>query len=219
VRWRFAGLWAVVATCLWPLSLAAQPRTGADRAGAFDYYVLAISWTPSWCASEGDRRGDARCERGSGMGLALHGLWPQFESGWPEYCRTPHRDPTRAETAAMADLTGSSGLAWHQWNRHGRCSGLPAAGYFDLMRQAFARIVMPDPGPLGRRVAPTRLAALVRAANPGMPAAGLVVTCRTGRIEEIRICLTRDELSFRDCAADVLQRSCRAGTAELPPVR
>jgi ribonuclease T2 len=208
-----------VAACLLPFATAAQPRSGPDRAGVFDYYVLAISWTPSWCAAEGDRRGDARCDRGSGMGLALHGLWPQFERGWPEYCLTPHRDPTRAETAAMADLTGSAGLAWHQWNRHGRCSGLSAVAYFDLMRQAITRIALPHPAQFGQRVVPARLAAAFRAANPRMPASSVVVTCRAGRIEEVRICLTRAGLSFRDCAPDLLQRSCRAGMAELPPVR
>ena len=33
--------------------------------------------------------------------------------------------------------------AWHQWNKHGRCSGLSAQDYYDLVRQAVASITLP----------------------------------------------------------------------------
>ena len=85
-----------------------------ERAGAFDYYVLALSWSPSWCALEGDARGSPQCEDGTGHGWILHGLWPQYDRGWPSYCRTDKRNPSRAMTAGMADITGTGGLAWHR---------------------------------------------------------------------------------------------------------
>ena len=40
---------------------------------------------------------------------------------------TAERDPSRRESQQMADIMGSGGLAWHQWQKHGRCSGLSAA--------------------------------------------------------------------------------------------
>jgi ribonuclease T2 len=31
-----------------------------DIAGEFDYYVMSLSWSPNWCAMEGDWLGAAR---------------------------------------------------------------------------------------------------------------------------------------------------------------
>ena len=188
----------------------------AERAGAFDYYLLALSWTPNWCVAEGDARADGRCEDGAGWGWGLHGLWPQHEEGWPEYCQTPHRPASRAETAGMVDVMGSSGLAWHQWRKHGVCSGLSAAEYFDASRRAFEGIVLPEVfGQIDRRL---RVPASVveeafLEANPGLTGEMLTVTCRGGAIQEVRVCLTRD-LTPRTCAPDVA-RDCRLDRAVM----
>ena len=73
------------------------------RAEPFDYYVMALTWTPSWCAAEGDPA-DSQCDPARGFGFTLHGLWPQYEEGWPSYCRTTARDPSRAESGPMAAM-------------------------------------------------------------------------------------------------------------------
>ncbi|MEL7172494.1 MAG: ribonuclease T, partial [Pseudomonadota bacterium] len=126
------------------LSAAAAAGRADEAPGRFDYYVMALSWQPSWCASEGDERGARSCRSGTGTGFILHGLWPQRISGWPEYCRAAGRDATRAETATMADIMGSGGLAWHQWKKHGRCSGLSPQAYFDRARTAFEKVTRPS---------------------------------------------------------------------------
>jgi len=121
------------------LCLTAAPLpAGAEgeAAGDFDYYVMALSWSPNWCARQGDDRRDPQCNDGLGLTFTLHGLWPQFETGWPSYCRTTARDPSRNESEAMADIMGGSGLAWYQWKKHGRCAGLAAKDYYALMRRA-----------------------------------------------------------------------------------
>jgi ribonuclease I len=84
-----------------------------ERAGDFDYYVLSLSWSSAWCALEGDARDDPQCDAGRGRTFVLHGLWPQYEDGWPSYCRTAERDPGRAMTAAMTDIMGGAGLAFY----------------------------------------------------------------------------------------------------------
>ena len=114
-----------------------------DRSGEFDYYVLALSWSPNWCAYEGDARGSDQCDARHDHGWILHGLWPQYHRGWPEYCKTAERPPSRAMTRDMADIMGTSGLAWHQWKKHGVCSGLSAPAYYALSREAYARVVRP----------------------------------------------------------------------------
>ena len=206
-----------------PAMLAALMLGGpawADTAGDFDYYVLALSWTPNWCADEGDDRRDARCERGAGMGWGLHGLWPQYEQGWPSYCRTPHRDPTRAETVAMGQFMGSSGLAWHQWQKHGRCSGLSAQDYFVASARAMGKVKLP--AVFGEIAKSVKLPAKVveeafLEANPDLTREMVTVTCKDRAVQEVRICLTRD-LEPRRCGADVI-RDCTLKDARLDPVR
>ena len=200
-----AGLWAVL-----------RP----DRAGAFDHYLLALTWTPTWCAATGDGRGDPRCAAGSGAGWLLHGLWPQHVTGWPEFCDTRHPDPSRALTEAQLDIMGSAGLALHQWRKHGSCSGLSPQDYFDTARAAFAAF------PVHRAIAPTEAARLpladltdtLRTEWPQVPADGLVVICRGQQVHEVRICLTRD-LAPRACNADVLARACSRADVALPALR
>tara|TARA_R110002073_G_scaffold269183_1_gene432411 strand:+ start:712 stop:1344 length:633 start_codon:yes stop_codon:yes gene_type:complete len=200
--------------------IAGAARAEGERAGAFDYYVLALSWTPTWCAIEGDGRRSPQCDPGQGFGFTLHGLWPQYEEGWPSYCPTSERNPSRGMTADMADIMGSSGLAWHQWNKHGVCSGLSARDYFALSRLAYERVTRPDLlRNLGREV---RLPAEVieeafLEENPDLRDETTTVTCRDGRVQEIRICLTRD-LDPRECGRDVA-RDCSLQEAIFAPMR
>lgn len=204
--------------------LAALAATSAaaegERAGDFDYYVLSLSWSANWCALEGDARGDPQCDAAHDFSFTLHGLWPQYEVGWPSWCRTAERDPTRAETAAMADIMGGSGLAWYQWQKHGRCTGLSAQQFLAASRQAYESITIPD---VFRRLdRDVRLPASVvedafLEANPGLQRNMITITCEQGMIQEARICLTRD-LHPRPCGTDTL-RDCRMPNALMGAVR
>ena len=191
-----------------------------ESPGEFDYYVLALSWSPTWCALEGDARQSPQCDPAADFGWVLHGLWPQYETGWPSYCPTGARNPSRSETASEADIFGTSGNAWHQWNKHGRCSGLTSRDYYRLAREAYSRIERPA---IFRKLTdPVRLPAAVveeafLEANPGLSADQLTITCKSGRIQEARICLTRD-LEPRRCGRDVI-RDCSMPDALFDPVR
>lgn len=194
------------------LALAARTAAAQD----FDYYLLALSWTPSFCAAEGDARASHQCEPGRGLGFTLHGLWPQYEEGWPEFCDSAARDPSRRETAAMADIMGDAGLAWYQWKKHGRCSGLSARDYFDRARLAYALLALPEAG--GAATA-AEVEAGFLAANPDLSPEAVIVTCRGDLLREVRICLDRD-LTPRPCGPDVLNDACRdRGPLDLPPPR
>lgn len=207
--------WIVV----WLMSTAAVWADG-ERAGDFDYYVLALSWSPTWCALEGDSRGSPQCEDDAGFGWVLHGLWPQYEQGWPSYCNTTARNPSRSDTAAMADIMGSSGSAWHQWNKHGRCSGLSSEDYYALAREAYDSVSRPQVfRQLSRAV--QLPASVIEDAfledNPRLSPEGVTVTCKANRIQETRICLTRD-LKPRPCTGSVA-RDCRMQDALFAPIR
>ncbi|KIC52044.1 ribonuclease T [Tateyamaria sp. ANG-S1] len=192
----------------------------SDRSGVFDYYVLSLSWSPNWCAYEGDARGSDQCDARHDHGWILHGLWPQYHRGWPEYCQTAERPPSRAMTRDMADIMGTSGLAWHQWKKHGVCSGLSAPAYYALSREAYGRVVRPE---VFRKLDKTvKLPASVveeafLQANPRLEPDGVTITCRQGHIQEARICLSRD-LDPVPCGQDVV-RDCTAKDALFTPVR
>ena len=204
--------------CLTLLVLCAT-ETKAQTSGQFDYYVMALSWSPNWCATEGDARGAAQCAPQHDHGWILHGLWPQFERGYPQYCQTANRPPSRAMTRDMADIMGSAGLAWHQWKKHGNCTGLDAASYYSLSRAAYATVQRPD---LLReltktvRIAPEVIEQTFLEANARLEAEQITITCKAGHIQEARICLTKD-LTFRTCGQDVF-RDC-AKPALFTPIR
>lgn len=212
--------WALLLLALAGAGLADPARAEGERAGDFDYYVMALSWSANWCADTGDARGDAQCAPGRGFDFVLHGLWPQYEEGWPSYCRTGERDPSRQESEAMADIMGGSGAAWYQWKKHGRCAGLPARSYYALMRDAVARVAVPEVFQRLRR--DIRLPASVvedafLEANPDLTPDALVVTCKADRVQEVRICLTK-ALEPRACGSDVA-RECRLQGAVMEAVR
>ncbi|SIO29605.1 ribonuclease T2 family protein [Vannielia litorea] len=202
------------------IGLAAPAWAEGEPAGDFDYYVMSLSWSPNWCALEGRAKDSPQCDRGRGFGWVLHGLWPQNERGWPSFCRTGLRDPSRGETAQMADIMGTSGLAWYQWKKHGRCAGLSASDYYATAREAYGSVTRPE---VFRRLKDpiTLPASVVEEAwlkdNPDLTAEMLTVTCKGGHIQEVRICLTKT-LEPRSCGADV-SRDCRMQDAAFEPIR
>lgn len=202
------------------LFLFTSPASAQDQVGTFDYYVMSLSWSANWCALEGDARQSPQCDGTTENGWILHGLWPQYERGYPANCRTSLRPPSRSQTSEMADIMGTSGLAWHQWNKHGVCSGLKSAEYYALSREAYGRINRPE---VFRKLSKTVTlrASLIEQAfvndNVGLSPYGVTVTCKSGYIQEARICLTRD-LELRTCGRDVI-RDCTLINAQFDPMR
>jgi len=212
---RFLGI--VLATLL---AVGSPAVAKGELAGTFDYYVVSLSWSPNWCALEGDARRSPQCAQASGYGWILHGLWPQFNRGYPSFCRTIERAPSRGMTAAMADIMGTPGLAWHQWKKHGSCTGMSASAYYAISREAYGRINRPVVfRKLDRSV---KLPASVvqdafLKANPGLEPDSITITCRDSHIQEARICMSRD-LEFVPCGRDVV-RDCTMDDALFTPLR
>lgn len=205
-----------LAMCLAPLTATAK----GERAGDFDYYVMALSWSANWCALEGDARNSPQCHTSEDHGWILHGLWPQFHRGYPSFCKTAKRAPTRRMTGDMADIMGTGGLAWHQWNKHGTCTDLSAPDYYALSRRAYATVMRPS---VFRKLDRTvKLpASVVEDAfikdNPHLTRNNITITCRQGYIQEARICLSRD-LTPVPCGRDVI-KDCTLKDAVFTPLR
>lgn len=175
-------------------------------AASFDYWVLALSWSPEHCASEDARPNSNQCRRAHEF--VVHGLWPQFERGYPEFC-----DPDSRIDGAIADrlapLMPDRGLVFHQWRKHGTCSGLSPQAYFAQLEAAAGSIRMPM---RAIRAAQDRAASredLEQAfmeLNPGLGGDAITFHCERDRLREVRICLDH-ALAPRACGAD-LREAC-----------
>ena len=201
---------------------AAQDRR-QNKPGDFDFYVLALSWSPSFCAESRERHSrrapQLQC-KGRPYSFVVHGLWPQYSAGFPEYCQVPAPRLSRRIVSSMLDLMPSPQLVFHEWDRHGVCSGRRADAYFELVRKARAVVKIPDPyielaSPLS--TAPGDVETAFIKANPGLPADAIAVTCSGKRLGEVRICLDK-RLGFRACP-EIDKRACRRNQVLMPPVR
>jgi ribonuclease T2 len=200
--------------------VAAQDRR-QNQPGRFDFYVLALSWSPSFCEAAGERGSPPSRQCGTRpYSFVVHGLWPQYEHGYPEFCQVPAPRLDRNIVSAMLDLMPAPRLIFNAWDKHGTCSGLSARAYFEAVRKARARVRIPDAylepnEPLS--VTPAEVEEAFVEANPGLGRDGIAVVCDRRRLGEVRICLGRD-LELRACP-QVDARACRRDRLVMPPVR
>ncbi|SOC93168.1 ribonuclease T2 [Rhizobium sp. AN5] len=187
----------------------------------FDFYVLSLSWSPAFCASSEGSGNRQQCGSDRRYGFVVHGLWPQNETGYPEFCTSS--EPDRVPDAigrTMFDIMPSMGLIGHQWRKHGACSGLSQKDYFSATRTAFEAVKLPETIASGAKGATLSADAIETAftdANPGMSKRGVSISCDGKRLEEVRICLNKD-MTFRDCP-ELDRKGCRVSATEIVPIR
>jgi len=186
--------------------------------------VLSLSWSPSFCAAAAERRhaGQATSQQCGARpySFVVHGLWPQYDKGFPEYCQQPAPRLYHGIVASMLDLMPAPHLIFNEWDKHGTCSGLSEKAYFDTVRSARATVKIPsdyvDPQ-AALTVTPQAVEDAFVNANPSLPQDGIAVLCSGRRLSEVRLCLAKD-LKFRHCP-EVARRSCRRDQLLMPPVR
>jgi ribonuclease T2 len=197
------------------LSGAPPKKGGGNKPGVFDYYVLSLSWSPQHCSNHND---SPQCDKGRRFGFVVHGLWPQFERGYPSNCRGPAGvpDPVVKE---MMEIMPSRQLIRHEWQKHGTCSGLDVKGYFQKTEDAYVLVKIPPELKQPLKNVETTAAKVKRAfvnANPGFERS-FAVLCGGRFLREVRVCYTKD-LEPRPCASDVRDQ-CRSGSIIMRPVR
>lgn len=213
-----------ISAALLLLGAFALPVFSGERGaqpGNFDFYVLSLSWSPSYCAIEGPEANRQQCGHGRAQAytFVVHGLWPQYESSYPEFC--PSEQPARVPNRLVdeyIDIMPSAGLIGHQWRKHGSCSGLDQPDYFALVRKAREQVTIPadlEQFDSEQRVTPEEVEEEFIQANPGLNEDGISVTCEGHFLEEVRIYLTHD-LEFRSCD-EVNRDSCQRSTVLMPP--
>ena len=216
---------ALLFGCVLIASQAVAQDARQNEPGKFDFYLLALSWSPSFCAEAGERNSSSKsvqqqCASERPYSFVVHGLWPQYEKGFPEFCQNPAPRLDRNIVSSMLDLMPAPRLIFNEWDKHGVCSGLSARGYFETIRKARAQVKIPADYLAPKEtlaVTPDQVEEAFVAANPGMSRAGIAITCGGPRLSEVRICLSRD-LQFRECP-EIDKRACRREQLRMPPVR
>ncbi len=203
---------------------AVAPALSRSNDRIFDYFTLSLSWSPTYCSSKSGRKDRNQCQSGRRYAFVVHGLWPQYENGWPQYCKTNHYWVGRGQIKRMLDIMPSKRLIIHEWKKHGTCSRLGQKEYFKLVRTLYKKILTP-----ARYIAPSRpllitpetLISDFIKTNKGLKASMLSVQCgnsrNRARLSELRICFSKKG-QLIDCGANE-RRKCRAKTLVLPPVR
>ncbi|OLP58522.1 hypothetical protein BJF93_16805 [Xaviernesmea oryzae] len=200
---------------------AAEPRRDLPAGGDFDFYVLALSWSPSWCLDNDPQAKTGQCKQGM-RGLLVHGLWPQNDMGYPQFCASsePERVPEALGRQLFDIMPPALGLIGHQWRKHGSCTGLSQADYFATLRKAREKLRLPESLQPRASDRPDSAAALEEAlteANPGLTREAIALDCDKSRLEEIRICMTKD-LGFRACP-ELDRKGCRVPRLDVPAPR
>jgi ribonuclease T2 len=212
--------WAAAAAALFISSIAgADPRQ--NEPGKFDFYVLSLSWSPSYCEAAGER-GPPPQQQCSARpySFVVHGLWPQYEHGFPEYCQVPAPRIDRNIVSSMLDLMPAPRLIFQQWDKHGTCSGLSPSAYFETVRKVRAMVKIPPQFVDLREVltvSPDEVEDAFVQANSGLAHDAITVTCDSRRLSEVRICIGKD-FSFHPCP-DIDGRACRREKVVMPPLR
>jgi ribonuclease T2 len=224
LRTAFVALFAAAAVIV---AGAPPPASAQDKRqnepGQFDFYVLSLSWSPSFCAAAHERAPDRSAGPECGprpYSFVVHGLWPQYEKGFPEFCQIPSPRLDRNIVSSMLDLMPAPRLIFNEWDRHGTCSGLTPRAYFETARKARAVVKIPPEFidlEAALTVTPNEVEAAFVKANPGLTPSGIAVACDSKRLSEVRVCLSKD-LHFRDCG-DIDRRACRRNQVVMPPVR
>jgi ribonuclease T2 len=224
LRITFSGLAALALSAIAVAGPASAQDQRQNTPGEFDYYVLSLSWSPSFCEEAEERGNSGRSQQtqcgGRPFAFVVHGLWPQYEHGFPEYCQRPSPRLDRNIMTSMLDLMPAPGLIFNEWDKHGTCSGLGERAYFETIRKARAAIKIPSEYLQlneAKTIAPGDIEDAFVKANPGLQASSIAVTCNRTRLSEVRICLGKD-LQFRACE-EIDRRGCRRDQVTMPPMR
>ena len=214
--------WVAIAAALFVVTAVASAQDRRQsRPGQFDFYVLALSWSPSFCEASAEK-GRAPKEQCGGRpySFVVHGLWPQYERGFPEYCQRPSPRLDRNVMSSMLDLMPAPGLIFNEWDKHGTCSGLGARAYFENIRKARAAVKIPEEFlqlSESKSISPDALEEAFIKVNPGLSSSAISVNCSSRRLSEVRVCMSKD-LQFRACE-EIDRRACRRDEVVMPPVR
>ncbi len=216
---RALSIVTALVVCAVGLTAAKKKAHPHGEPGKFDYYVMSLSWSPQHCSTPAGAKDSSQCAEGRQYGFVVHGLWPQYERGFPSDCEDT--DPVRSGIVRqMLRLMPAEELIQHEWAKHGTCSGLDQPAYFKKIEQAYANVKIPldYTQPLKQiEVSLEDVHKEFRNANPSFPEDSIHSLCNGKFLSEVRVCYTKD-LKPRPCGADV-RDTCKVDPIIMRPVR
>ncbi len=197
---RLAGQYIILIVCLVWASMALA--LAQEEAPSFDYYILALSWSPAYCATVETERSSQQCSSSTTYGFIVHGLWPQYEAGgYPEKCGRRERVPESVITQTLPVMP-DKGLIIYQWRKHGACTRLSPETYFSQISRLFNGLSLKGFDPQ-EPLSPRQARSLFLQANPDIPPEAVRLSCKKGTFSELRVCLSQDSFTPRACPADL----------------
>ena len=218
-----------------------DPHCTYKTQNEWTYMVLSQTWEGTFC-------NDGCCLLPSGAtgltsGVTIHGLWPNYEKGYPSCCKCSYTD---AEVdnymTSNAQMYRDLNTYWpslkkckfvsYEWRKHGTCAASVYDGergyadYFNTVITLHKRWnlykILSDAGikPSNTtRYPATKITKAIEAAVGKTVA----LTCSSGKLAEIRICIGRPTSATKlnpspiDCATSVWNGCSSKDTIILPP--
>jgi len=199
-----AGPACVAPRGLQPAPVLTPPADEVQAGVVNAYYLLAITWSPEWCRTNGygDTSQKLQCE-GPPRGFGLHGLWPNgVAKPYPRYCK-PVGGLDAVTVRGMFCRTPSPELLQHEWQAHGACGWSDPKAYFADAARLYDRVAPPR---IENIPAAALTAGAVRQAfvakNPWLSREMIFLAVDSRqRLKEIRLCY---DLAFQP-------RACQGG--------
>ncbi|MEM1195323.1 MAG: ribonuclease T [Pseudomonadota bacterium] len=161
-------------------------------AGPTTGYTLALSWSPEFCKPrETSPAHRVQCSGDHGrFGLVVHGLWPQGQRTWPQWCRQENA-LTPAQVRKAMCMMPSARLIARQWAKHGSCMTKKPETYFGVTRILWESLAIPEYDRIAYEddLTAGRIRTAFAEANPGIPASAVGVKLNArGWLQELRVC-------------------------------
>lgn len=182
-----------------------NPDKHTQSRSTFDFYLMALTAHPAFCADGNTRRQE--CRAGGQRPLVIHGLWPERMQPrtYPHDCPAPPLDLEPSLSLELLPLMPgmADGLHQHEWRTHGGCSGLDDDDYYrhalELARAVDAALGAKLTTLAGRETSAGELRGVADLFSPGLGRT-LTFHCRSLRdaparrpyLIEVRQCVDND---------------------------
>ncbi|CAF1315975.1 unnamed protein product [Rotaria sp. Silwood1] len=159
------------------------------------YIMLALSWSPTYCASltQAARDKKFQCHPSNSFGLIVHGLWPQASKAanvraHPRNCRDePQLNATFVKRYFC--IMPDEDLVQGEWEKHGTCHYSEAVDYYTVTEELFKSLKLPEHNLLNTASATAIKNEFLTLNAPALFASAIRVDMDSkGRFKEVKIC-------------------------------